>query len=250
MKSFHSVLQEFGIAVKVFTFKSEIEDFLSCGLQRLNEPFIISFVNSHAVMLALSSDKFLGHVLRSNLVLLDGVGLGLALKSIGVKPGLNMNGTDFIPLILNRCDHDKKICLFGSSDENVMDAKKNLLIEGFTNVRIENGFRPADYYASVSKKYKPDVVILGMGMPKQEEVAHEIARTLIGHGTVIINGGAIIDFLSGNIKRAPLIFRKLKLEWLFRLALEPVRLLPRLVWNFKFIFTTAVIYLRRCYGKK
>ena len=250
MKAFLSVLNEFATAIKVFSFQSEFESLVNCKLKELKDPFIISFVNSHAVMLSLNSDKFLANILHSDLVLLDGIGFNLAFKSIGLKPGVNMNGTDCIPLILNRCEYDKKICLFGSSDENVIAAKENLINEGFTNVHTENGFWPVSYYAILAKKHKPDVVILGMGMPKQEEVSHEIARILIDHGTVIVNGGAIIDFLSGNIKRSPLILRKLHLEWLFRLAQEPFRLLPRFIWNVKFIFLIAGIYLRGRIEKK
>jgi len=68
--------------------------------------------------------------------------------------------------------------------------------------------------------------VLGMGMPKQERVAR-LLRAHLGSPTLIVCGGATLDFLGGRVRRAPVWVRRADLEWLYRLALEPRRLWGR-----------------------
>ena len=74
--------------------------------------------------------------------------------------------------------------------------------------------------------HQPEILILGMGMPKQEYFSaflqHNYEKPL-----VVVNGGAIFDFIANRFTRAPSIFRKLNLEWLYRLMNEPIRLFNR-----------------------
>jgi len=78
-------------------------------------------------------------------------------------------------------------------------------------------------------------ILLAMGMPRQEEVAVELKRAL-DHRVLIINGGAIVDFLAGRFARAPTLVQRLGFEWAFRLAQEPRRLFRRyLVTNSRFL---------------
>jgi N-acetylglucosaminyldiphosphoundecaprenol N-acetyl-beta-D-mannosaminyltransferase len=67
-----------------------------------------------------------------------------------------------------------------------------------------------------------------MGMPKQERLARRL-RLELPHAPAIVCGGAILDFMSGNVERAPQPMRRLGLEWLYRLCREPRRLFRRYV---------------------
>ncbi|RVU54573.1 WecB/TagA/CpsF family glycosyltransferase [Anaerosphaera multitolerans] len=69
---------------------------------------------------------------------------------------------------------------------------------------------------------KPDIVFLGLGYPKQEIWMEENAKKL--HSKLIIGNGGVIDILAGEAKRAPDIFIKLNLEWLYRLLSNPSRI--------------------------
>jgi exopolysaccharide biosynthesis WecB/TagA/CpsF family protein len=87
----------------------------------------------------------------------------------------------------------------------------------------------------LAAKFKPDLIVLGMGMPKQEKIAALIRDSRIP--TLVVCGGAIIDFMGNKIKRAPLWVRKFGCEWVYRLVLEPKRLYKRYVLgNPAFIF--------------
>ena len=75
-----------------------------------------------------------------------------------------------------------------------------------------------------------------MGMPKQERVNQRLMEVLTTPA-IIICGGAIVDFYAQRFSRAPSIFRRLGVEWLYRLCIEPRRLFRRYVLGIpKFIF--------------
>jgi N-acetylglucosaminyldiphosphoundecaprenol N-acetyl-beta-D-mannosaminyltransferase len=96
-------------------------------------------------------------------------------------------------------------------------------------------FEPVGAYVSAMLDARPDLIVLGMGMPKQEAVAVAL-RDQLAHPCVIVCGGAILDFLSGRVVRAPQWMRASGLEWVHRLVHEPRRLFARyVVGNPKFL---------------
>jgi N-acetylglucosaminyldiphosphoundecaprenol N-acetyl-beta-D-mannosaminyltransferase len=210
--------------------------------------YVVSFVNAHAMNLACQDPKFLRALRSADLLLRDGTGTQILLKAIGTDPGLNMNGTDFIPKIILAGKHHP-IALCGSTASTAAAAAAWLKQNGACAVTHCDGFQPPDYYLQMLKAQQPRIVILGMGMPKQELLSAMIARELPGP-MLIVNGGAILDFMARRFKRAPRLMRRLGLEWLFRLLQEPSRLWRRyLVGNFIFLCRTAQIVLSRRIGK-
>jgi len=206
--------------------------------------YVVSFVNAHAMNLACQSAQFM-HALRSaDLLLRDGAGMQILLTAIGKDPGLNMNGTDFIPKLILACK-DHPIALCGSTASTAAAAAAWLEQSGAHKVTHCDGFQPLNHYLQMLRAQRPRIVILGMGMPKQELLSAMIARDLPGP-MLVINGGAILDFMAHRVRRAPRLMRRLGLEWVFRLLLEPHRLWRRyLLGNFIFLWRTAQIMLTR-----
>jgi len=206
--------------------------------------YVVSFVNAHAMNLACRKAEFF-HALRSaDLLLRDGAGTQILLKAVGKDPGLNMNGTDFIPKMILANKH-QPIVLFGSTAQTAAAAAAWLEHNGVQQVTHCDGFRPPEYYLQMLRAQQPRIVILGMGMPKQELLSAMLAEQLPGP-LLIVNGGAILDFMARRFKRAPKLMRKLGLEWLYRLLLEPSRLWRRyLLGNFIFLWRTGLIMLNR-----
>lgn len=200
-----------------------------------NQVRILTFLNAHGVNLSMQNGTFLATFSDADAILRDGIGLKWMLKSQGRDPGLNMNGTDYIPKILDTIK-GQKLAIWGTQENVVYDVAKNLRASGHQVVSQENGFHEHKYYLDALSREKPEVILLGMGMPKQEQLA-VLLKNHCQHPCLIICGGAIIDFIGRKVQRAPVWIRRLGLEWLFRLVQEPRRLFKRyVIGNFVFIF--------------
>lgn len=184
-----------------------------------NRRFVISFLNMFAIQTALKNEEFLEALMRSDILLLDGIGAKLLCKKFDIPHGINMNGTDFIPWLLNEFKA-KSFLAFGSNNTTIDKFREKL--SDYNILHTEDGFKSYKEYIDAAKKYPYEVMLLGMGMPKQELLASKIK--LPG---IIINGGAIIDYMSGVKMRAPKLFIMLEIEWVYRMFYEPGRLFKR-----------------------
>jgi N-acetylglucosaminyldiphosphoundecaprenol N-acetyl-beta-D-mannosaminyltransferase len=215
---------------------------LLAQLTSVKGPTVVSFVNAHAFNLASRNADFRDVLLGADVILRDGIGLEIAQKMFGNAPGLNMNGSDFIPKVIEAF-HGRTAAVFGTRDPHLSNAIAEIEAEGVHVVASLDGFQPADDYVRLARRHRPDVILLAMGMPRQEQVADRLAKTL-GYPVVIINGGAIVDIIGGKVERAPQIFRALKAEWLYRLAREPRRLARRYLFgNAEFLTRVALLRL-------
>lgn len=193
-----------------------------------DKPAVLSFVNAHAMNTLISSDEFYQAIIASDFVFRDGSGLSYLLKSRGLEPGLNLNGTDLIPKIIS--NSQGTVALFGTQEPYLTKAKIKIESEVNPDLKVvmTDGFSNEEAYVALAKEREPNLIVLGMGMPKQEKVAQRLKSELV-HPCIIVCGGAIIDFLGGKVSRAPSWMRRLGIEWVYRLMLEPKRLFRRYV---------------------
>jgi N-acetylglucosaminyldiphosphoundecaprenol N-acetyl-beta-D-mannosaminyltransferase len=213
--------------VRVHTARGEA--LLLATLAAPTQSRVLAFVNAHAMNSAASSPEFFDAVMSADLVLRDGAGMAILLRLLHQVPGLNLNGTDLIPKILRRYG-GKRIALFGTQEPYLEAAREVVTTRLAPGSRCitAHGFLDTAAYVQLAGENRPHVIVLGMGMPRQEEVA-AVLRSALGYPCLIICGGAIIDFLGGKTSRAPGWMRASGLEWLYRLALEPRRLFKRYV---------------------
>ncbi|THK41156.1 WecB/TagA/CpsF family glycosyltransferase [Methylophaga sp. SB9B] len=207
---------------------------------------IVSFINAHAMNLAHQDQLFYESLIFTDLLFRDGIGMKLLLKSVSIDPGFNANGTDLIPALLSAIKN-KKLAMIGSRMDVANACKLELETRGHIVEYHDHGFHDDEYYIQKITHSDVEVVILGMGMPRQEILAKKLKDTS-SRRLLIINGGAIIDFVSGSVPRAPLFFRKIGCEWLYRLFKEPKRLWRRYIYgNFRFLFG---VFVYGCTTKK
>jgi len=222
----------------------ETETALSALLVRLRQPgtpMVLAFVNAHAMNSLASSARFFDAIHSADIVLRDGSGMSALYRMLSRSPGLNLNGTDLIPRIIRQFDGEK-IALFGTQEPYLDNARRKIAkdLAAHSELVTEHGFREVDAYASLAFEQRPALILLGMGMPKQEEVAMRL-RSALNFPCLILCGGAIIDFLGGKTARAPRWMRLAGVEWLFRLALEPRRLFRRYVIG-NLLFLSRALY--------
>ena len=148
---------------------------------------------------------------------------------LGYKVEENVNGTDMFPLLAEK---PYRIYLFGGAPGV---ARKALEKAGRLNGKAEfigcaDGFFQSKNEEEILAELaglKVDILLVALGVPKQEEW---IRRNLVRlPGCVAIGVGGLLDFVSGRIPRAPVWMRKGNIEWCFRLYCEPVRLFKRYI---------------------
>lgn len=197
-------------------------------------PLIISFLNAHGLNVCYRNNEFAAAVLRSDVVFRDGIGMQLLVKALKGDPGLNMNGTDLIPEFLDKA-RGETVGILGTREPYLSKAAEELKQAGHNVVFCADGFKDTASYLSVVEQYRPRIVLLAMGMPKQELVSLYLKENA-SYNPILINGGAVVDFIAGKVKRAPQWMRQLHLEWVFRLVNEPRRLAKRyLIGNLLFL---------------
>ena len=205
------------------------EEQLLDSLSHPREPLVLAFVNAHAMNSAAASQPFFNAVVSADLMLRDGVGMAILLRLLQQAPGFNLNGTDLIPKILRRYA-GRPIALFGTQEPYLARARQEVManLAPRSPCVTAHGFLDTARYVRLAAAHRPSLIVLGMGMPRQEEVAKAL-RAALDFPCLIVCGGAIIDFIGGKTSRAPGWMRGAGLEWLFRLALEPKRLFKRYV---------------------
>jgi exopolysaccharide biosynthesis WecB/TagA/CpsF family protein len=192
----------------------------------------LAFLNAHAANLA-SRDTMFSDALKRFKVLPDGVGVDLGARMVsGHAFPANLNGTDFVPELMARSPRPLRVMLLGAAPGVVEIAARNLqsMHPRHDFLVLSHGFFTAAEKPALLNQLaatKPDLLLVALGNPRQELfIANELDDS---HARLAIGVGALFDFISGAVPRAPRLIRMLRLEWLFRLAIEPKRLFRRYV---------------------
>lgn len=192
----------------------------------------VAFLNAHVANLA-TVDQAFRKALDDFVVFPDGLGVDIASSVLHGRPfPANLNGTDFVPAFIAAQAGPLRIGLIGTTRANVGLAADHL--RGFAPqheiVMVQDGyFSQADEPEILARleTVRPDLLLVAMGVPRQEVwIAGHLSER---HCTVAMGVGALLDFMSGTVPRAPPWLRRLGLEWLFRLFVEPMRLWRRYI---------------------
>jgi N-acetylglucosaminyldiphosphoundecaprenol N-acetyl-beta-D-mannosaminyltransferase len=173
-------------------------------------------------------------LVHADLVLCDGKPIVWASHLLGEPLPGRVAGSDLIPLVLRRAeDRGWRILLLGGAAGVGAEAARRIGASHPTLPEVAHYSPPylpladmddADIIARI-RAARPDVMLVCFGCPKQEKW---ISRNLqLLDVPVMIAAGATIDFLAGNMARAPVWMRRSGTEWIFRLLQEPRRLAGR-----------------------
>jgi exopolysaccharide biosynthesis WecB/TagA/CpsF family protein len=232
------------VAVEVSSREEAIDRILAC-VERGSQK-VFGFCNAHTVNLAFALPEF-ADALRAMTLFNDGVGVSIASRVLHAQPFVeNLNGTDLIPDLLCRLPPGTRIFLLGTR-RDVLSAACEALSASFPQLEIcgshDGFFSPGQGKAIAAETgdLQAQLVLVGMGQPRQElwAVHHGISS-----GATLLCVGAYLDFAAGRFARAPALIRRMRLEWLFRLVLEPKRLWRRyLIGNAAFLCHVARLRL-------
>jgi exopolysaccharide biosynthesis WecB/TagA/CpsF family protein len=216
-----------GVRFEVTDHRNAIAEVKAALLHRSCRVF--AFCNMHTFNLSTRLPALAAALARAT-VFNDGLGIDIASSILfGERFPANLNGTDFTPMLLESLDRPLRVYLLGSGSEVVREASRRLQ-ERFPRVSIvgcHHGFFSRDETSRLVESIRSqqtELLLVGMGNPVQELWATENASHI---GAVVLCVGALFDFISGRIPRAPTWVRALRFEWLYRLTMEPRRLWRR-----------------------
>ena len=142
--------------------------------------------------------------------------------------------------------------LYGGRNQGALVQLALNLRRRFDGLQIVGGYSPPfrplsdeeiDAVVAEINHAKPDVVWVGIGVPKQEKWMAALRDRI--DAPVLVGVGAAFDFHAGLVPQAPAWMQSAGLEWLFRLSKEPRRLWKRyLTYNPRFVFGFARQYVR------
>lgn len=224
-------------------FLSRIDEFVQSGA-----PHQISYLNADCLNKCWSDRSYRETIAASDLVYADGMGVVWASRLFGHPLPERLNANDLLPDFCRRAEKQgHRIYLLGGEDGIAERAAEDLKSQ-YPNLQIvgcQNGYFSEEEEPEVIDRIraaKPDILIVGMGAPKQELW---IRRNLNALGTPVAWGvGGLLDYSAKGIQRAPVWMRQVGMEWLWRLCLEPKRLWKRyLLGNVLFTFRVGSLMI-------
>jgi UDP-N-acetyl-D-mannosaminouronate:lipid I N-acetyl-D-mannosaminouronosyltransferase len=218
---------------RIYAFKNK-KNFLN---EIKNKKKILIAMNAEKI---LKKNKILKDIVNENIGYPDGIGAVMALKQRKLE-SVKIPGVELWLDLIMEFHKTKKFYFIGSS-KDVIEATVEKLKKHYPNLDIV-GFREG--YLDIGEKEKliddlkiknPDVVFVAQGSPRQEYLMHDL---FIEYNALYMGLGGSFDIYSARKKRAPALFLKYNIEWLYRLLKEPTRISRQLILV-KFLFLLLI----------
>jgi N-acetylglucosaminyldiphosphoundecaprenol N-acetyl-beta-D-mannosaminyltransferase len=174
---------------------------------------------------------------EADLVVADGMPLVWASRLQGTPLPQRVAGSDLISSLSAAAARQNRSIFLLGGDTGTAKSASDILHDRYPQLKIAGSFCPPRGFEkdpaelqkvlNVLRDASPDIVYVGLGSPKQEQVIDRIRHTLPRAWWLGV--GVSFSFLCGDVRRAPMWMRKYGLEWVHRLAQEPKRLFKRYI---------------------
>lgn len=220
----HSEVRIFGVQFANATMSEAVQAIVGYCEQvtRMRRVF---FVNADCLNIAYGDRDYHYLLHDADLILPDGSGVRMALKSLGTHMLDNLNGTDLYPKLCEAAaEQGLSLYLLGGQPGIAERTARNTLTElpGLKVAGWHDGYFSDEESSQVVDEINrsgADLLLVGLGAPRQERWLSEHASDL--KPSVGIGVGGLFDYYSGEIARAPLWMRQLGLEWVWRILQQP-----------------------------
>ena len=169
------------------------------------------------------------------LSLVDGTPLVWASRLLGTRLPERISGSDLVlPVAQRAAEEGLAMYFLGASEETakravrrLLDECPGLIVAGMDHPYFDPAMPPEELAAILERirAARPAIVVVAMGCPRQEYFLEQHSVSLAP--AVLIGAGAALDFLAGDVRRAPTWAARLGIEWVWRLCMEPARLWRR-----------------------
>lgn len=222
-------------------YKNKVVDFykiVDSNLQNQRKMFIIT-ANPETFIYGNNNPNFSKILLNKDTTLIpDGISIVKGAKALNYPIVERITGIDLVNHLLEICEKENyKLSLLGAREE-VLNKLVKVIKEKYPHIKLGtcmNGYTDdKDKFFEKAKKESPDICLVALGIPFQETIIYKHFNEF--KKGIFIGVGGSFDVLSGFKKRAPKIFQKLNIEWLYRIIKEPKRLKRFYKNNIQFVF--------------
>jgi N-acetylglucosaminyldiphosphoundecaprenol N-acetyl-beta-D-mannosaminyltransferase len=200
------------------------------GLEKSEEKYYIVTPNPEILVLANNDPVYKKVINNAKLALPDGIGVMMASRLLSKPLRWRIHGVDLMEGICREVSKRPITVGFLGGRANVAESAAECLRVKYPGLKVN--FTEEEW--NFEKKHpETDILFVAFGSPKQEIwIAENLSRLPV---KVAIGVGGAFDFVSRKVMRAPVLVRKIGLEWLFRLIIQPWRI-ERQLRLIKFIF--------------
>lgn len=215
------------VAIDAVTNKEALE--IATGYIESHSTKKIYTPNPEIVMMAQTNGSIMRLLNEGDLVVPDGIGLIVASKLKKLELKERVAGVDLVDNILGFCAKEKKSFFILGGKPGIAELACEKIKELHLGVEVagfyHGYFKDNEEEMIINKinNVEPDVVFVCLGAPRQEIWIDKYYKEI--NCKLIMGVGGSVDIYAGTVKRAPLIFQNLGLEWFYRLIKEP--------WRFK-----------------
>jgi N-acetylglucosaminyldiphosphoundecaprenol N-acetyl-beta-D-mannosaminyltransferase len=223
------------------------------GLIERRERGYVCVAPVHSLMVAQDDAEMRAALRGATMVVADGMPVVWAANLLGERLEDRVYGPE---LMLRYCRHSAerghRVWLYGGRDQGSLVQLALSLRRRHPGIQVVGGYSPPfralredeeDAIVRQINEARPDMLWVGIGVPKQEKWMARMRERL--DVPVMCGVGAAFDFHAGRVSMAPAWMQERGLEWIYRTAQEPRRLLGRyLSTNPRFVAAFARQYLR------
>ena len=217
-----------GIEVSPFTYE-QLHETIEKVIETRKTVKIFN-VNIHAMNLCFSNRAFFNSLREADYVFCDGEGVRQAIHYCGGKVPYRITYADWVKVFFPWLIKQGYSIAFVGAKSGVLEKAKDQVTKLYPDLKlagIVDGYLPEREQVSRLQNLTADILLVGLGMPTQELWISRNQKKL--PFSVYLSGGAVFDYLSEEISRAPVWMRKWGLEWLYRFILEPRRMFVRYI---------------------
>ena len=216
-----------GAPVDALTMKSALERAVELAKDKTKFSYVVA-INPEKTFALRQNAELAQFVEGADLALPDGIGVVCASRLLNGRKIERVPGADLAEAVCARSGAEGLNLFFYGAKEESSAAAVEELRRRYPDIRVagrRNGYVKAEEMEALTREIaaaNADVLIVALGSPRQERWIREYAaKTGVG---LCLGVGGTLDTFAGTVKRAPLAWQKMNLEWLYRLLKQPSRL--------------------------
>jgi len=230
-----TTVEVLGVKIDVIQLDQLLDTIMQTVADQDRRRALLAYANVHTLNLAWDQPWFRAFLNQSDVVFCDGFGVKWGACLLGYHLPERFTPPDWIPALAERCCRERRSLFLLGAAPGVAEQVATVLVAQFPGLHIAGthhgyfdhspGSAGTEEVARLINCARPDILLLGLGMPLQERWLWQNWGRL--NVRVVLPVGAALDYLAGNVPRGPRWMTNHGLEWLSRLVIEPGRLWRR-----------------------